>query len=172
MVIRGKNRIRKVMQKENLLDVLLYLFENYMDSESDLMEKPSELTAELLHAGYDGNDIKKALKWLDELQVALGDFNTSSITSISAVRIFSAAEQFKINDEARNYILYLEKLGFIDAKSRELIIDRAMSLDEHTINVQEIKWISLTVLLTQPERRDKLALLEALVLSDHGYVTH
>ena len=160
------------MQKENLLDVLLYLFENYMDSESDLMEKPAELTAELLHAGYDSNDIKRALKWLDELQVGLGQWNPSTNVSISAVRIFSAAEQFKINDDARNYVLYLEKLGFIDDKSRELIIDRAMSLDEHSINVQEIKWISLTVLLTQPERRDKLALLEALVLNDHGYVKH
>lgn len=160
------------MLKENLLDVLLYLFENYMDSESGLMEKPAELTAELMHAGYDSNDIKRAFKWLDELQVALGNFNPSSKITLSTVRIFNTAEQFKINDEARNYILYLEKLGFIDAKSRELIIDRAMSLDEISVNIQEIKWISLTVLLTQPEHKDKLARLEALVLNDQGYVKH
>ncbi len=160
------------MQKENLLDVLLYLFENYMDSESNQLNEPSELSVELLKAGYDPEDIQRALNWLDELQVSLGDFKRTKKLGIDTIRIFSVEEQLKLSCDARNYLLYLEKLGFIDAKTREVIIGRAMSLSELSIDVQEIKWISLTVLLTQPEHKDKLARLEALVLNDQGYVRH
>lgn len=160
------------MLKENLLDVLLYLFENYMDSETGFLREEGELSAELLQAGFDQQDIKKAVNWLDELQVALGAYKRSKKLGTDTIRIFSGEECLKISNEARGYVLYLERIGFIDAKSRELIIDRAMTLDGSVVDVMEIKWISLTVLLTQPEHKDKLVRLEALVLKDQGYIRH
>ncbi len=160
------------MEKESLLDVLLYLFEAYMDSEIHLTEEPSVLSRELRQAGFTQDEIKKALVWFDELQVSLGAFKKSKRLGSQTIRVFSCAEEFKLTREARDYLLYLESVGFVDAKSRELIIDRAMTLDGSVVDVAEIKWMSLTVLLTQPDQKDRLAHLEALVLNEQGYVRH
>lgn len=163
------------VQKESLLDVLLYLFENYMDADHETFhqsQRTDDLSRDLLQAGFEYKEIQRALRWIDELQIALGDFNRANALRFDVVRVYSAEEQIRITDQARNYIFYLERLGFIDAKSRELIIDRALTLEERVIDVNEIKWIALTVLLTQPEKKDKLAQLEALVLSEHGYIRH
>ena len=51
--------------KENVLDVLMYLFETYVDTEDEPEADHSELRDELALAGFGDPEIDRALDWLD-----------------------------------------------------------------------------------------------------------
>ena len=52
---------------DSMVDVLIYLFENYMDGEGQPPANQGELEDELTQAGFSAAEIGKALCWLDEL---------------------------------------------------------------------------------------------------------
>ena len=52
------------MKEESVLDVLMYLFENYMDEESHLHVDPDVLKEQLHEAGFGSKQIGKAFNWL------------------------------------------------------------------------------------------------------------
>ena len=55
--------------KEGVLDILIYLFENYFDAETDDGFEPDRetLKLELEKAGFPGTEVERALCWLEEL---------------------------------------------------------------------------------------------------------
>ena len=53
--------------KENVLDVLMYLFETYVDTEEEPEPDQNELRLELARAGFGDTEIDRALLWLDAL---------------------------------------------------------------------------------------------------------
>ena len=53
--------------KENVFDVLMYLFENYMDEGPEFNPDQERLTAELAEAGFARGEIGKAFSWLEGL---------------------------------------------------------------------------------------------------------
>ena len=53
--------------KENVLDVLMYLFETYVDTDEEPEADQNELRAELAGAGFGDAEIERALDWLDGL---------------------------------------------------------------------------------------------------------
>ena len=56
---------------ESMVDVLIYLFENYMDGEGQPPLDQDLLEEELAEAGFSNAQIDKALHWLDELAAGL-----------------------------------------------------------------------------------------------------
>ena len=53
--------------KESVLDVLMYLFETYMEEEDQPEPDRDILRSELASAGFSGGQIDRALDWLDGL---------------------------------------------------------------------------------------------------------
>ena len=53
--------------KENVLDVLMYLFETYVEAEEEPEPDQNELRIELSRAGFGDIEIERALEWLDGL---------------------------------------------------------------------------------------------------------
>jgi Smg protein len=53
--------------KENVLDVLMYLFENYVDEDTEIEPDRIQLQDKLLEAGFPGAEIDKAFDWLENL---------------------------------------------------------------------------------------------------------
>ena len=55
--------------KEGVLDILIYLFENYFDGELDEGDEPDRdtLKQELEHAGFPAGEVERALCWLEDL---------------------------------------------------------------------------------------------------------
>ena len=53
--------------KETVLDVLMYLFESFVDSEDEPEPDRNELREELEWAGFRAREIDRALDWLDGL---------------------------------------------------------------------------------------------------------
>ena len=48
-----------------MFDILMYLFENYIHSEAEVMVDHESLTDELTRAGFHQDEIYKALNWLE-----------------------------------------------------------------------------------------------------------
>ena len=53
--------------KENVLDVLMFLFENYLYDEPDDAPDRDSLEENLHQAGFTNGEIEKAFNWLDDL---------------------------------------------------------------------------------------------------------
>lgn len=153
--------------KENVLDVLMYLFESYMDEEAEISSDQESLKTELLEAGFPQAEINKALSWLEGL-AALQDGHAARQNSgvRPSFRVFTEQETGKLGMDGRGFLLFLEQVGVLDAISRELVIDRVMALETDEINLEELKWVVLMVLFNQPGQENALARMKVLVMDE------
>jgi len=147
---------------EDMVDVLIYLYENYMDGETPPPNDQNELKDELVEAGFSAGEIEKALVWLDELALCVG--NPDYVCHADhAIRIYTDAETRRLDAEARGLLLFLEQSGILDTASRELVIERALALDTSTLTVEELKWIVLLVLMNRPGKEAAFTQMEEMV---------
>ncbi|MEA3274578.1 MAG: DUF494 domain-containing protein [Pseudomonadota bacterium] len=156
---------------ENMVDVLIYLYENYMDGESQPPTDQGELEDELSQAGFSNGEIEKALRWLDELAADVGTPQQHPGTGRS-VRIYNDAECAKLDIDARGLLSFLEQNGILDSVSRELVIDRALAIDHPSVSVDELKWVVLLVLMNRPGQEAAFTQMEDLVYEDEPALIH
>jgi len=156
--------------KENVLDVLMYLFENYMD-DGDFNPDQDTLTAELSEAGFPQTEINKAFSWLEDL-ANLRAQDQRLVARTSSTRIFTDSECAKMNPETRGFLLFLEQSGVLDARTREMVIDRVMALETEEIDLEQLKWVILMVLFNQPGQEHAYAWVEDLVFNEAPAVLH
>lgn len=150
--------------KETVLDVLMYLFEAFVDSEDELEPDRNELRDELERAGFGAREIERALDWLDELnsiEVAPDDTSRTA-----AIRIYDRFEQTRLDAASRGYLLQLEQIGILAPPHRELAIDRLLALDTEEVDIEHIKWVVMMVLFSQPGHEQAYAQMEDLVFAD------
>jgi len=149
--------------KENLLDVLIGLFQNGIDDEVDLDTEHEAMEAGLLFAGLPAQQIQQAVAWLDHLVA-----RQPVVLPISpqASRIYVGQEQDKLNVECRGFLLFLEQSGVLHPETRELVIDQVMMLDTDEMDLHQLKWIILMALFNQPDQEDTCAWLESWVFND------
>ena len=145
--------------KENIFDVLMYLFENYMEDELDTLPDSDVIRTELLEAGFEQIEVTKAFDWLDSLslQRAINPLVTP------AFRIFCDQEKTKLNVECQNLLMFLEHNGILNSANREIVIDRVMALENEEISLEKLKWIALMVLLSQPDEEVAFSRMEDIV---------
>jgi Smg protein len=145
--------------KENIFDVLMYLFENYMEEEIEIFPDTDVIRTELLEAGFQQLEVNKAFDWLESLSLE-GLIQTSISPSF---RIFCRPEIEKLDIDCRNLIMFLEQNGILNATNREIVIDRAMALEDEDISLEKLKWITLMVLLSQPDEEIAFSRMEDFV---------
>ena len=156
---------------ETVLDVLMYLFENF--SEQDYEHAPDQMVLrdELLQAGFGELEVDRALAWLEELATTDAQPFASKPADRS-VRIFSAREQARLDAECRGYLMYLEQIGILNAAQREVVLERLMALDTPDIDVEQVKWVVLMVLFSQSGQEVAFSRMEDLVFEDELGVLH
>tara|TARA_B100001094_G_scaffold333359_1_gene411081 strand:+ start:20242 stop:20712 length:471 start_codon:yes stop_codon:yes gene_type:complete len=147
-----------------MFDILMYLFENFVHNDVELLIDHDELTDELVRAGFHHADIIKAISWLEKL-VALQESDASHIlnTSPHATRVYIEAEKEKIDTESRGLLSFLEQASILTPETRELVIDRLMELDHTYLCVEDTKWIVLMVLFNVPDGENAYAHMEDLL---------
>ena len=155
------------LMKENVLDILMYLFEHCVDNDSGVMPDVDSVRDHLGYAGFQNGDIEKAFAWLEGLSEARENtiHNSDGITQRST-RIFTTQECNKLNLECRGFLLFLEQSGILDPISRELVIDRAMALEGDEIDLMHLKWVILMVLFNQPGQEAAYAWMEDLLFEE------
>lgn len=158
--------------KQNVFDVLMYLFENYMNDDSEIDQDQDELKEVLLEAGFKQHEIRKAFDWLEGLAELQDDPPHHVTVTSSSIRVYSDQECEKINTECRGFLLFLEQMGVLDHTTREMAIDRVMALEEAEVDLEQLKWVILMVLFNQPGREAAFAWMEDLVLDEMAGVLH
>jgi Smg protein len=151
--------------KQSVFDVLMYLFENYIDDDSAKQTDPEELKALLKDAGFGKSHISAAFHWLEGL-VQLQEDTPVLANSLHAQRIYASNESEKLNIECQGFLHFLEQMGVIDATSREHIIDRAMALETDEIDLTQLKWVVLMVLFNQTGSDEAYVWMENMVLEN------
>jgi Smg protein len=150
--------------KETVLDVLMYLFESFVDSEDEPEPNRNELRDELERAGFGDREIDGALEWLDALNAS--DVVPSVSTLSAGMRIYDIAELDRLDAQARGYLLQLEQLGILQPAQRELAIDRLLALECEENDIEQIKWVVMMVLFSQPGHEQAYAQMEDLVYAE------
>lgn len=158
--------------KENILDVLMYLFENYMDRDPDILPDQESLKVELVHAGFSNSEVEKAFDWLDGLAALKEQVLESGVPARRSLRVFTPRETKKLSRECRGFLMYLEQIGVLDANNRELVIDRVMALDGDEIDLPQLKLIILMALFNQPGQEAAFAWIEDQVFEEVKSVLH
>jgi len=158
--------------KENVIDVLLYLFENYIDTEETNKPDKDTLELELERVGFQQLEVNKAFDWLESMTIAAEETSGKSRLTQTALRIYSEQEFERLDVAARGYLLFLEQVEVLDADTREIVIERVMALDADEIDLDQLKWIVLMVLFYQPGREVAYAWMEDLVFEDLEAVVH
>ena len=160
-------RVQDPEMKENVLDVLMYLFENYMDEGPDFQPDQESLADELAQAGFPKAEIVKAFAWLEGLAaLRSNEASSPANASLKSLRVYSEDEHKKMDTAARGFLLFLEQGGVLDAAARELVIDRVMALETDEMGLEQMKWIILMVLFNQPGQEQAYAWMEDLVFNE------
>lgn len=153
--------------KENVLDVLMYLFENYMEEGSEFHPDQESLTVELAQAGFARRDIRKAFSWLEDLSMVRAHHARLPLRAEGrSLRHYTPQECARLDVRCRGFLQLMETHGVIDASTRELVIDRVMALEVEEITLAELKWVMLMVLFNQPGHEQSARLLEDLVFDE------
>lgn len=154
--------------KENIFEVLMYLFENYLEVEIDLLPNSNAIRTELLEAGFELTEVEKAFDWVESLNLE----RPIKLATPTAFRIFSREENHRLSLSCRNFIMFLEQSGILTATNRELVIDRIMALESEDITLEQLKWIVLMVLLSQPDEEVAFSRMENIVYEDSQPYLH
>ncbi|MEZ5483719.1 MAG: DUF494 family protein [Lysobacteraceae bacterium] len=157
--------------KENILDVLLYLFEHYFYDDPEAVSDRDSLQSGLIEAGFSPAETSKAFDWLD----ALAQQRPSTLPGTpvhGAVRVYADEELARLDAESRGFLMYLEHGGILNPAQRELVIDRAMALNQEDLDADDIKWVVLMVLFNQPGSEAACAWLECQMFDDDGEALH
>ena len=156
--------------KESILDVLLYLFEHCFTDDSAPPQDRDGLQSTLVSAGFSPAEANRAFDWLDGLAERRPTFASQGPSG--PTRVFTSGELSKLDIEARGFLIYLEQHGVLDADQRELVLDRAMALDQDELDLDDLKWVVLMVLFNQPGSEAAYAWMETQMFADDPEPLH
>ena len=157
--------------KETVLDVLMYIFDNYIEDDLEFTPDQESLKSQLIEAGFRDLQIDKAFSWLEGL-AAQRDFADTTTSELSSIRVFNDQELNRLNAECRGFLLFLEQARVLNVKERELVIDRIMALESCEIDLQRLKWVVLMVLFNQPDKEAAITWMEDIVMDDNNTNLH
>jgi Smg protein len=121
------------------------------------------MTLELEAAGFNNKDIENALDWFSELKkMSVRIPHSKSPKSNNKLRIFTEKEKEKFSFDGLGFILFLEQAHILNSVEREIIIDRAMALNQNIINIDEVRWIVMMTLWNNGRENDYLFVEDAL----------
>jgi len=152
--------------KETVLDVLMYIFDNYIEDDLEYMPDQESLKYQLVEAGFRDQQIEKAFAWLEGLATYKEHADSIHLSELRALRLFSAQELERLDADCRGFLLFLEQAKVLNAHERELVIDRIMALESDDIDLQQLKWVVLMVLFNQPDKEAAITWMEDIVMDD------
>lgn len=151
-----------------MFEILMYLFESYFDAGS--YPEPDKLSRKLSAAGFEDEEINDALTWLSALQQQDSDSYPANLAH-AGHRHFAELEIQRISADARQFLVFAEHQHLISIVEREMIIDRAIALQQENLAADKLKLIMLMVLWNRHQDLDPL-LIEELLTPLHSTQLH
>ena len=143
-----------------MFDVLVYLYENY--GAPHACPDPDSLSRKLTAAGFDDEEITEALAWLQGLEQVTEQSVAVGPESEGSFRIYAKLETERLGAESVGFLSFLEHAGSLTPSQREIVIERALAVEDTPIPLTMIKVIVLMVLWSQQADIDVLLLEELL----------
>ena len=136
-----------------MFDILVYLYETYY--RPDACPEPEALARKLSAVGFDEEEISEAIVWLNDLNEIVGADVNDAFAS-SGTRFYVDREYDALGTPAVGFIQFLESAKVITAVQREIVIERALALDESPVGLGKLKIIVLMLLWSQGKEPDAL----------------
>jgi Smg protein len=152
-----------------MFDVLVYLYENYGALQT--CPDAASLSRSLSEAGFEDDEIREALQWLQELARTTLDDRRIVGTAGEGLRLYVATEIAHLGRGGIDFLVGLERAGQLDEARREVVIERALALGETPIPRATLRVIVLMVLWSLSADVD-LLLLEDLLGGDEPRMLH
>jgi Smg protein len=172
-----------------MFEVLVFVYENYW--RGDACPEPEQLGRKLSAHGFEAEEIREALHWLDGLSLATqgmqiernaDDEASATVTlrgapepalpqSAGSMRVYSQAEQEHLGAECLGFIRFLESSDVLPCGMREIVVERAMAAPGDPVAIDELKIIVLMVHWSTGIEPDALV-LDELCESREGRVAH
>jgi Smg protein len=139
------------MTTGSVLDILIYVFDRYMLVEAPAVPQREHLARDLERAGFAAAKVERALDWLTDLAFRQGRA-AAAPTGVKAqgVRVFTDGELMRLSTECRGLLLRLERALVLTAQQREIVIERMLALDAEEPDTEQLRWVVLMVLSSQP----------------------
>ncbi len=142
-----------------MFDILMFLVESYFYAGS--YPDSDKLSLKLSAAGFEDEDIHRAMDWLSGLkQLTQADYPAT--INNSGVRCYADLEIKRISPEARRFLMFWEQHKMITPVEREMVIDRAVALSRENLPLDKVKLIVLMVLWNRHQELDPLMAEELL----------
>ena len=158
--------------KESVLDVLMYLFEHYLDDdEVDVESDRESLKRDLVEVGFPEVEVYKAFAWLEGLATDHEVYSEHGKDAPS-MRVYSPQELERLDAECRGFLFTLEEASVLDATTRELVVDRVVALESESIDLEQLKWVVLMVLFNRPGQESMFNWMEDFVFDGEAGRLH
>ena len=140
-----------------MLDLIIYLFENYLSTKPKL--NMSDITLELEQAGFNNQDISSAFDWFNHLEKISGK---TKLEDDKSLRVLSQKEYEKISKEAFTFLKFLIDANILNSTEFEIILDQIMILNQNSINIDEMRWIVMMTLWKSGKENSYLFVEDAI----------
>lgn len=146
-------------EKNTTLSILAHAFSN---KESIFEMSSTDFLNRLKKHGFSEEHINAATTWI--MQLMQQQFSAiATLPTTDSLRIFAPEEIAKLDVDCRNFIWTLEHSQILDSKTREIVINQLLLLNQNTISLNDIKLVTLIVLLFQPASAEKTQKLERFI---------
>jgi Smg protein len=153
----------------SVFDILIYFFDRYLLEELPSSPQRETLARDLESAGFGEVNVERALDWLADLAA---QHEGPSVRGEDSFRVFAPQEQARLDPQCRGLLTTLESAGILSAHQREIVIDRLLALEAEELDVDQVKWVVLMVLSSQPGQELAYARMEDLVFDAAQYPSH
>ena len=136
-----------------MFDILVYLYETYY--RPDACPEPEALARKLSAVGFDDVEISEAIVWLTDLTEMAGAEPSAAFAS-SGTRFYVDQEYDALGSAAVGFIQFLESANVLSPVQREIVVERALALEESPVGLGKLKIIVLMLLWSQGKEPDAL----------------
>jgi Smg protein len=156
----------------SVLDILIYVFDRYMLEETSDVPERDDLARDLELMGFGSASVERALDWLADLADVRLQAAEEPRRGSPSLRLYCDGELARLSTESRGFLLDLERHGILSPLQREVVLDRLLALDSEELDTEQIKWVVLMVLSSQPGQEQAFARMEDLVADNAGHPPH
>ena len=162
------------MTTGSVLKVLIYVYDNYMLADPAEIPERRNMLEDLQRRGFSVSEVVHAMEWLSAL---VSDQRASSGAGDAqpghaGLRVFADGELSRLAADSRAFLMLLDRQRVLTPQQRELVIERALALDVQEVDVEQLKWVVLLVLSSQPGQELAFARFESVMSGSGGPVRH
>jgi Smg protein len=155
--------------QNSVFDILIYVFDRYLLEDLPSAPKRETLARDLESAGFGESSVERALDWLADLAAHR---ERPDLRGDDSFRVFARQEIDRLDSQCRGLLTSLETAGILTPGQREIVIDRLLALEADELDLDQVKWVVLMVLSSQPGQEHAYARMEDLVFDEAPHQPH